>query len=240
MNTADSSSGGGCSDIRLKNGTDFESLKSRIIVSSGSAGAISFYEVYSNGASGGILSGFNGKRIFTSSENSVTISEGGQLDRGGSASNGTHVTGDKSKGFPGEFGKGGDVRKGGVYGSGGGCGYFGGGAGNDGTDTVTSGAGGLSYVSGYNGFMTIDETSKSSSEYRMLQTSFHPSGLYFTDVKVKDYLSEFSSPNGYKETGHTGHGAIAITLLYTVQFSCNFFYSFQHFSYFSIVILFQK
>lgn len=60
MNTLDSSSGGGCSDIRLKNGTDFESLKSRIIVSSGGAGAAKIRNKYATGGSGGIYSGYNG------------------------------------------------------------------------------------------------------------------------------------------------------------------------------------
>ena len=79
VNTVYSSSGGGCSDIRLKNGTDFESRKSRIIVSSGGAGGVIYEQRQANGGSGGISSGYNGSKTSGGSPDTISIPEGGQI-----------------------------------------------------------------------------------------------------------------------------------------------------------------
>lgn len=210
----DSASGGGCTDIRLKSGSDFESLKSRIIVSSGGGGTTAHSKASGNGGSGGVFTGYSGEYADNTPSLSYTVvaNTGGTIDKGGTASRGTHIDAMKTIGNDGVFGYGGDVRDNGIAG-GGGCGYFGGGSGDDGYDVVTAGAGGSSFVSGYQSFKAIDPSSISEKNYKMLNNSFHPSGYYFTNIVVADYSVSFPSPSQSTENGHIGNGVIAITFL---------------------------
>ncbi|KAI5502822.1 glycine-rich protein family [Trichomonas vaginalis G3] len=209
-----STSRGGCTDIRLKSGSDFESLKSRIIVSSGGGGATTYRDASGNGGSGGVYTGYPGGYADNTPSLSYTViaNTGGTIDQGGTASKGTHSDYSKTTGNNGAFGYGGDVRNNGIAG-GGGCGYFGGGSGDDGNDVVSAGAGGSSYVSGYQGFKAIDPSSTSETNYKMLSDSYHSSGFFFTNVVVADYSTSFPSPSQSTEKGHVGNGAIAITVL---------------------------
>ena len=170
------SSGGGATDIRLINGDwdDFSSLKSRIIVAGGGGG--SQLNIYvTKGGDAGILEGFSG----SSSGETVGISTGGKQDEPGIAG-----TCELSSGTDGFFGKGGSIFNN-INGNGGGGGYFGGAAGGVSSCTVGSGAGGSSFISGYEGCEAIN---KSSSEQNpsFYSHPYHYSGFVFRNITALD------------------------------------------------------
>ena len=188
------SSGGGASDIRLKDGNwdDFYSLKSRIIVAAGGGGPDSS----ENGGAGGCLN-----RIGTGHSNGGTQTSGG-------SSNGAR---------DGSFGKGGIYRV--LDGSGcgaGGGGYYGGGA----STGDYAGAGGSSFISGHPG---CDAISKESEEGHPIHTKQpnHYSGLIFRSTLMIDGNSQMPSPtSSTKETGHSLHGNVRITIVKFNQSDC--------------------
>ena len=170
------SGGGGSTDVRLKGGNwdDFESLKSRIIVAG--AGGGSHCNIYiKKGGDAGILSGFNG----STTGSTVITSTGGLQEEFGKAG-----TGNLKSGKDGSFGKGGDTVSG-PNGCGGGSGYFGGGSGAVSANVVGSGAGGSSFVSGYEGCKAIQKTAtKQYPSFYFHQ--YHYSGYYFSNITVLD------------------------------------------------------
>ena len=112
---------------------------------------------------------------------------GGKQDQGGTG------------GYVGDYGTQGSFGLGGIHGSGsagGGGGWYGG-SGSNNTGYCTGGAGGSGYV--FN------------------KTSFQPTGFkltseyYLSEGDTIQGTKEFLSPEGNKEIGHTGHGAVKIT-----------------------------
>ena len=193
-------SGGGATDIRLKNGTwdDFESLKSRIIVAAGGGGP----DTSENGGAGGTING-----------TSTLHGEGGSQTKGGSGTgSGTSV---------GKFGKGGSVVVSSTTGcGGGGSGYFGGGSSNNPIDY--SGGGGSSFISGHPGCDAIYEES-TEDEIKNSGQPKHYSGLSFTHTKMIDGDSPMPSPTeATNEIGHEYSGFIIITPLNNLNaWTCN-------------------
>ena len=175
------SSGGGSTDVRLKDGNwdDFESLKSRIIVAGAGAGSSSSERYKSKGGNAGIFEGSEGSsRQYSTS--TVTNAKGGKQNEGGKPGIGRKV------GIKGEFGKGGGSNgEENYYGNGGGSGYFGGGGGAIDADVVGSGAGGSSFVSGLQGCNAI---LKSSTEDHILFSNlpFHYSYHIFTNITYQN------------------------------------------------------
>ena len=193
------SSGGGATDVRLI-GTDmwsdFNSLKTRIMVAAGGGGG-AYYNVnaYSPGAGGG-LNGQDayGTKIWT------------WAGTGGSQTSGGIVTTEGLCG--GFFGKGGAGRganSGNDGGAGGGSGYYGGSGG-----ITDSGSGGSSFISGYPGCNAIAE---SSTEDNIIHTgqANHYSGYIFSNPVMIDGGSVMPKPGGGTETGHSGDGYCIIT-----------------------------
>ena len=175
------SSGGGSTDVRLKGGScdDFESLKSRIIVSGAGGGSQQKSTYLSKGGDAGIIEGYKGSSKFCySNYGSVTLATGGMQNEGGVAGTG------KWNGGNGDFGEGGSSSSNGNS-DGGGSGYFGGGGGATSQGIVGSGAGGSSFVSGLEGCKAILQSStKENMEFSSLP--FHYSGLVFTNITTKD------------------------------------------------------
>ena len=136
-------SGGGATDVRLKNGVwnDIPSLQSRIMVAAGGGSG----DFYNSGSAGGTLIGGNG-----------AIQNGGAIPGSG----GTQILGGTNGGAFGRGGAGTNTYTNNcslAYGGGGG--YYGGGGGTSGTGTQTDGictsqgygGGGSSFISGYAG-----------------------------------------------------------------------------------------
>ena len=218
-------SGGGATDIRLKSGewNNAESLKSRIMVAAGGGG----YSSYSNNidsnnqsinSAGGGLTGRNGSRQLSGDSLVITNAMGGSQIAGGTAGIGpSSATGNYAnvKEANGAFGIGGST----IYGSGGGGGgYFGGGAGKTNPYNVGLGAGGSSYISGYNGCRSINQNSPT---FETSSSSIHYSRMRFFNSKMS---------NGNPEESHNGDGKTIITMLailpnasYVNARTCTFF-----------------
>ncbi|EAX88659.1 WAG22 antigen precursor, putative [Trichomonas vaginalis G3] len=210
-------SGGGSSDLRLTKGhwKDFNSLKSRIIVAAGGAGDAYYNQIIQGGA-GGALKGSDGS--IHSEPNyvaGISLSTGGNQTSGGLRTNTT--------GQNGGFGYGGNcLNK--NHGSGGGSGYYGGGSGYYGGGSggfvgsrVTSGSGGSSYVSGYEGCRAIKKSSTVDSISHE-DNSIHYLGIVFYSPLIKDGKTPIPCPDPSSsptctETGHYGHGYARITIL---------------------------
>ena len=192
--------GGGASDVRLVNDDydEFESLKSRIIVAGGGGGSDSIEGVLEIGGDAGGTEGYP--------------------SASGNGKPGTQEAGGEGSGS-GSFGKGGGNGKikdqGDEDGNGGGGGgYFGGGGSI--ISTNGSGGGGSSYISGHNGCLAIDYSSRDQSNYNMTKDSIHYSGFSFFNTVMIDGRSEMPSPfKKGNETGHSSFGVIRITVLYT-------------------------
>ncbi len=168
--------GGGATDIRLVSGdwNNFESLKSRIMVAAGGAGA----SWKTEGGAGGGLIGLTNRAI---------------------ALPGTQTGGYK-------FGIGqdgyGTGNSDGVAGAGGG--YYGGTT-NDYADNEEAGAGGSSYISGYDG---CDAISEESTENHIVHTgqSIHYSNKKFINAEILDGLNKVIDENddGYAKIRFLG------------------------------------
>jgi hypothetical protein len=204
-------SGGGSTDVRLKNSTKLEGLVSRIIVAAAGGGGES-YRYGASGGNAGIFTGEDGKAArHQGSTSSITYSGGANVSSGG---NGGRCEYDYSSntchnfyhGHGGGFGFGGGGSNH-SYGGGGGSGYFGGGGGAVASGLVGSGAGGSSYVSGYKGFHTFEIE---NGELKDTKSEKHYSGLIFYDVDLK-------SGN---ETNYVGNGKVVITRIMLIIDSC--------------------
>lgn len=207
--------GGGATDIRIVTGkwNDFDSLKSRIMVAAGGAGTGKYNgtgNVILGGSAGG-LSGDSGNITSCNVNNIHNVATGATNNGPGVGQNGT-----------GTFGY--SIRSSGVYGTGGGSGYYGGGTGGSTPCNVSSGAGGSSFISGHNG---CDAIKKESTEDNIIHTgqSIHYSGLYFTNTVMidgngynwtsekGDYIGMPSHDESTKMVGNLGNGYAKITLL---------------------------
>ncbi len=182
-------SGGGATDIRTiaGNWSDFNSLKSRIMVAAGAGGATN--PVYETAGQYSIAGGLNGYSGGYYRYHQYVGQEGGGATqtRGGIA--GKNFYGASGTVNAGNFGIGGacESTSDASGAGGGGGGYYGGGAGGS---TLTEGTGqggggGSSFISGHDGCDAIKEE---STEDNIIHTgkSIHYSGLYFTNTIVID------------------------------------------------------
>ena len=178
--------GGGATNIRYVGGqwSDFDSLKTRIMVAAGGGGPDSSLK----GGAGGKLEGLQGEK---------SHGDGGKQTQGGiGCNNGT-------------FGKGGGSFSEDGNG-GGGSGYYGGA--NDDDCHRYSGGGGSSFISGYYGCDAIKESSTEGNIIHSGQ-SIHYSGYFFKEAIMLSGEEIMPSPDGGTETGHSDSGAIRITSL---------------------------
>jgi len=206
----DGKSGGGATDIRLTSGiwSEFNSLKTRILVAAGGGGA----QHYHNGSNGGYAGGLQGQDGFYSQGISVetfAVPTGATQNSGGKGGKGSW------DGFDGAFGIGGNSidsnGSGHIDGSGGGGGYYGGGgASYNNFNVVVSGSGGSSFISGYPG---CDAISESSTEDNIIHTGQpnHYSGYVFTNSVMIAGDATMPKPKGGTETGHSGDGYAIIS-----------------------------
>ena len=201
-------SGGGATDIRLnnKNGNwkDFVSRKSRIMVAASGGGSVIYYSSQ-QGMPGGSLSGFSGTN---SGSDGIAATPGVQTSCG-KAGTGFHSHSYKGIGFGiVDYQTSEDHISMGSAGNG----YYCGGVGNHGVDTVGVGATGSCFISGHPGCDAIKESSTENAIVHTGQPN-HYSGLVFTDTEMIDGQSPMPSPKGGTETGHSGDGACIITQL---------------------------
>lgn len=184
-------SGGGATDFRLVSGdcTDFESLKSRIMVAAGGGGA---YNNSSANRAGGALNGNIGS----------TTGAASQTTGGYDGSNAAKV-GIGQFGYASTIGC--DLTAGQT---GGGGGYYAGGS----HKNNGSSGGGSSFISGYSG---CDAISAESTENNIVHTgqAVHYSGMQFTNAVMIDGASTMPDPDGSVVTGHAGSGCARITYL---------------------------
>ena len=198
-------SGGGATDVRLIDGTwnNFNSLKSRIIVTAGGGGA-QHYRTGSDGGHAGGPSGQDGPYSCLPEHHVYSAPTGATQISGGKGGKG-----ETYRGYDGTFGIGAncDIID---HGGGGGGGYYGGGGGSSSHFIVASGAGGSSFISGYLG---CDAISSSSTEENIIHTGQpnHYSGYVFTNPVMIDGGSIMPKPKGGTETGHTGNGYCIIS-----------------------------
>ena len=188
------SSGGGATDVRLVKGewSEFNSLKSRIIVAAGGGGSQCNNKYLSKAGSGGILKGEDGNKL-NLYQGDITIAFGGEQTKGGD--HGKEYIGTAYEGTSGGFGIGGDGSIGDINGNGGSGGYFGGGGSATGSGVVGSGAGGSSYISGYKGCIAILENSTSKDWY-FSEYSVHYSGFGFLSISAKSGTETMWDENG--------------------------------------------
>ena len=203
-------SGGGATDVRLVGGTwsEFNSLKSRIIVAAGGAGGHYYLEGCDGGYAGGLVGGNGGWAINpVDGSYEYLVTTGAYQSSGGIG--GTPTSRSGNRGYDGMFGICGELYDINL-GSGSGGGYYCGGGGGVAWGMVGSGSGGSSFISGYSG---CDAIAESSTEDNIIHTSQpnHYSGKIFTNSVMRDGGSVMPSPTGGTETGHTGNGYCIIT-----------------------------
>ena len=221
-------SGGGATDVRLEKGkswSNFDSLKSRIMVAGGSGGGSgnTLYENAGNYSAAGGLIGYDGGYYSGHSYSNQNGKGATQTSGGKAGNNHFSATGVVESGT---FGKGGNnySYSDNTGAGGGGGGYYGGGAGGG---TLSEGygqgaGGGSSFISGHEG---CDSISKDSTENNIIHTgkSLHYSNYIFTDTKIIDGLGyEWTTEKTIKTgmptydglgtiTGNLGNGHAKIT-----------------------------
>ncbi|EAX82934.1 hypothetical protein TVAG_063290 [Trichomonas vaginalis G3] len=218
---------GGSTDIRLVDGLfyDFESLKSRIIVSA-SGGSWEYY--YSTPAYAGGLFSINTSTYYCHTEASgsiaFTFNGANQTSPGSQGYNGPYY---KDMCFPGTFGIAGYIaNKSQNWGGTGGNGYY------AGCSTWRGGGstGGSSFISGHPGCDAISNESSSFENIIHTGQPIHYSNLSFFNTLMIGGQGKIPLPwihkqirsnidrnedldnDKYYETGHQGHGFIRITL----------------------------
>lgn len=198
------STGGGATDIRINSGScdNFESLKSRIMVAAGGGGAA---RIDSNGwknAPGGYGGAIIGGNASCNGTSIYTPPKGATQTSGGLSTNNTNR-------YMGIFGKAVSANIANYVGAGGG--YYGGTSSNTYANSILSGSGGSSFISGYS---VCNAISKSSTEDSIVHTgdSLHYSGKYF--ILSKMLAGNEVMPN-YDNTGtmigNDGNGYVKIT-----------------------------
>ena len=237
--------GGGATDVRLIPGewSDFESLKSRIMVAAGGGGSSDYNgkgKIISYGGAAGGLFSYDVPYIAQGSW-VLSLNTGAQQTAGGfgfvtyRADYGTKA---------GQFGVGSRGSEGG-FGGGAGGGYYGGAGGGVGDYIAASGSGGSSYISGHVGSNSILEHSTPNFIFHS-GNEIHYSNKFFTDTVMIDglgyswvdangplytsasenndgsraiLLSKYTGqPNPYTNTivdGHTGDGHARITPIFS-------------------------
>lgn len=207
--------GGGATDIRLTPGSwnDLASLKSRIMVAAGGGGG-SDYAYPANGGAAGALVGFDGANGKYPNVGIPNVPPTGATQTSGGKTSVISASG--GTGANGGFGTGGNGN--GDWGSGGGGGYFNGGGGGYTSNSVDSGAGGSSYISGYTGSIAIasaDVTTPRNDQAGALcangttdiTCSYHYSGKIFTNTVMLSGEDVIPSKTGTgTSVGNTGSG----------------------------------
>ena len=180
--------GGGATDVRLVASSSidswqhFDSLKSRIMVAAGGSGSARYSGDIAQGIAGGGITGYDGTcdngtcDKYRATEGHATQSGPGlsYYDR----TNSLVLT----RGGFGNGGRGSNVQ---YSASGGGSGYFGGSGGAGWQYGRTTGGTGSSYISGYAGCNSIDESS-TSDNIVMTGRAIHYSNVYFTNGLMID------------------------------------------------------
>ena len=202
-----SAAGGGATDIRLLPESSLnESLKSRIIVAAGGGGACS--DNQTTGLTLDYRAGPGGNQTGIS-YNTVSI--------GGTQNSGFFGKGDNGLSFENQemWGNGGSS-------GGGGGGYYGGYHVDAKTLTTQTphvgagGAGGSSFVSGCKGCNSVSYFPINEIIHSGIST--HYSNFIFRNIIMKSGEETFHSPmNNNDENGHSGNGAIVITLLGSIS-----------------------
>ena len=208
-------SGGGATDIRLEiadENNDFPSLKSRIFVAAGGAGA----DAGSEGGSGGDLKG---------------------LDSSGGSKGATQTS--PGTGFVnGSFGHGGGNRDSDDNNGGGGGGYYGGGSGS--IQYNHGGSGGSSFISGYSGCDAISKDSTNDA-IKHTGKPWHYSGFIFYDGVMINGDSKMPGVSTETEIGHNNSGYARITLLSKTVIpliTCKIHINLHHFVCYALISLF--
>ena len=209
--------GGGASDVRLKFSEDwsnFESLKSRIIVAGAGAGSDDSPAIHEIGGPGG---GLIGKpSLFNKGQGGTQTKGGFGTERG-------------------QFGIGGSNNR---YGGGsvtdepdgngaGGGGYFGGGTSTE--KTFYGGGGGSSFISGHEGCNAISNSSTDPFNMIMTNQSVHYLNYRFYHTDMIDGDSDMPSPYGGIEKGHCYAGAIRISKIELVFCTKKHLFPFLHY-----------
>ena len=205
-------SGGGATDVRLVSGSwdDSESLASRIMVAAGGGGA--FYDggAYHGGAAGA-LTGFIGAQW---SNDSYCYGEGGTQTSGGRITTNCNRSGSYGNALTGGFGYGGNSAG---DSAGGGAGYYGGSR----SGHVASAGGGSSYISGFDGCISISSPTDLSPRSECIGNAnpevcaTHYSGKTFISATMIPGNEEM--PNQSKSgqmVGNEGNGYARISLAY--------------------------
>jgi len=206
------SSGGGATDIRLNNAgvSQFESLKSRIMVAAGGGGANLRSGDYGegNGGAGGTLTGLNGISTNNTNGYGYGIGTGGTQTAGGVV-NWTPGTQTSISIAAGAFGQGGGIQINNISAqSGGGSGYYGGSA------SAHGGAGGgSSYISGYPGVNSIAQMSTATNIIHSGLERHYSNRIFYNGIMKsgEEVMPTFDGTSTM--TGNTGNGYAKITSL---------------------------
>jgi hypothetical protein len=239
--------GGGSTDIRLISDSynAIESQKSRIIVAGAGGGGCSLdYSdcVYTNNPSGNLAcsnSGFLTQSKYGGPAGALHGYATTSIVYPGNQTNGSFWKGMDGISIS-SFTYRNEVYYGGST-AGGGSGYFGG-------TTISlndiiwdryyqcGGAGGSSYVSGCLGCRSVSlmptNVVKTTSEH------IHYSKLVFKNIVMKSGVETFVNQRGESETGHRGHGSLAITFLGPPQlFTCHRKRTYSHSFIYVLIVL---
>ena len=205
-------SGGGSTDIRLVKDTtstngwsDFDSLKSRIMVAAGGGGSAIAEQSYAinfgNGGNGGKLEGLVSDNAGSGAKTNYGT--------GGTQTSAGYTIRNKNQALGG-FGYGGDAST--IYyggqSAGGGGGYYGGGGGY----YCAPGGGGSSFISGYEGCDAITEDS-TSNNIKHTGQSIHYSNMSFINGVMKAGNESMPNYNGSTMTGNRDNGYARITYI---------------------------
>ncbi len=188
--------GGGATDVRLVGGSwdNMSSLISRIMVA-GAGGGVSYLGQYSRG-NGGTL--YGAQPIFSTYQ--ANLGKPGTQIAGGAEP--TKYSTAQSTGTAGSFGKGGygGANKSGSTsggGSGGGAGYYGGSGASGLGQGIWPGGGGSSYISGYAGVNSVEE----STTITHTNQTLHYSGKYFIGGQM---IEGQNKGDGYAKIKYVG------------------------------------
>lgn len=180
---------------------DFDSIKTRIMVAGGGAGTSNWTNARTGGYGGALV---GGPGLLNSGAVAHTLATGGTQTAGGNPGGGSGF------GLNGKFSYGGASEY--SHGSGGGGGWYGGGGGGVISSGVSSGAGGSSYISGYDGSYGI---LASSTPLNIISaaSSTHYSGIIFGSTSMIAGNAAMPSLSATTEIGHSGNGVARFTYL---------------------------
>ena len=200
------SGGGGATDIRIVNGSTWQSissLRSRIMVAAGGAGCGGPFPGDDNHCAGGYAGGLIGGNGTSSSHYTDVISAGATQNSPGNTTGNNYGSAIQNT-HTGSFGYANQVGNN-SYGGGGGGGWYGGaqGFGN-------GGSGGSSFISGHSGCNAVNPSTGAHLGVSTTMT-INNVNYVFTNTVMKAGNESMPSPTGGTETGHSGNGYCKIT-----------------------------